>query len=177
MQTDINLKEYVRTVPDFPKKGIMFRDFSSLVLEPVALRSVVDQLQHRYSSLPIDKVVAIDSRGFIIGGALCDRLNIGMVLARKPGKLPAATARQNYQLEYGTDAIEIHLDAISPGDNVLIVDDLLATGGTCEAAAQLVEKLGGKVLACAFVIALPDLGGIDRLKTYNPQWLIEFEGD
>jgi adenine phosphoribosyltransferase len=172
----MDLAAHVRTIPNFPKPGIMFRDISTLVNHPDALRNVVDRIVERYQSEKIEKVVAIDSRGFIVGGAIACRLGVGLVMARKPGKLPGKTLRQEYQLEYGKDAVEIHVDAVSVGQRCLVVDDLLATGGTAEAASSLVEKAGGVVVGCAFVINLPELGGDARLKRYDPFWLIDFPG-
>jgi adenine phosphoribosyltransferase len=154
----------------------MFRDISTLVNHPDAFREVVDRIVERYKSQNIEKIVAIDSRGFIVGGAIACRLGVGLVMARKPGKLPGKTLRQEYQLEYGKDAVEIHVDAVTAGQRCLVVDDLLATGGTAEAATSLVEKAGGTVVGCAFVINLPELGGEVRLKRYEPFWLIDFPG-
>ncbi|QDU64893.1 Adenine phosphoribosyltransferase [Planctomycetes bacterium Pan216] len=167
----------VRTIPDFPKPGIQFRDITTLLQDPWGLKRIIDEFVSHYQYSPIDQIVAIESRGFVIGGALAYRLGCGLVIARKPGKLPAEVERQEYQLEYGSDSIEIHRDAISENDRVLIIDDLLATGGTCDATCQLVEILGGKVVGCGFVICLPDLKGPERLKRYDNHWLIEFEGD
>lgn len=173
------IKSKIRTVPHWPKKGIMFRDITTLLKDPIGLQLVTDDFVKRYRGKPITKIVGIEARGFVIGGALSYALGIGLVLARKPGKLPAETEYQEYELEYGKDKIEIHKDAISPGDNVLIVDDLLATGGTAMAAIKLVEKLGGKVYEAAFIVDLPDIGGRKKLEAagYTAYCLTEFEGD
>jgi adenine phosphoribosyltransferase len=173
------IKSKIRTVPNFPKEGIMFRDITTLLKDPIGMQLIIDDLVKRYRDKKIDKIVGLDARGFVIGGALSYVLGIGLVLARKAGKLPAECESQEYQLEYGTDKIEIHKDAISEGDNVLIVDDLLATGGTAMAAIKLVEKMGGKVMEASFIIDLPDVGGRKKLLDagYNIHWLTEFEGD
>lgn len=171
-----SLKQLVRTIPDFPKAGIQFRDISTLLKDSAGFRQAIDKLCAPYMGIKLDKIVAIESRGFILGGAMADKLNCGFVMARKKGKLPFKTQQQEYQLEYGKDCIEIHVDAINPGDRVLIVDDLLATGGTCEATCMLVEKLGGHIEGCSFVIDLPELKGRNRLAKYRLHWLIEFEG-
>ncbi|MGL4462597.1 MAG: adenine phosphoribosyltransferase [Planctomycetia bacterium] len=172
-----HIKSLIRTIPDFPKPGIQFRDISTLLGDPWGLKRAVDELLHHYRYQPIDKVVAIESRGFVIGGAIAYQLNCGFVMARKRGKLPGKVERVEYQLEYGSDIIEMHVDALKPGDRVLVMDDLLATGGTCDATCQLIEKLGGKIVGCAFMICLPDLKGHDRIKRYDCKWLAEFEGD
>jgi len=176
---NIQIKSKIRTIPNWPKQGIMFRDITTLLKDPIGLQLVIDDLVKRYRGKPINKIVGIESRGFVIGGALSYALGIGCVLARKPGKLPAATESQEYLLEYGKDKIEIHKDAISSGDNVLIIDDLLATGGTAMAAIKLVEKLGGKVQEAAFIVDLPEVGGRKKLQDagYNVYWLTEFEGE
>ena len=175
------IKSKIRTVPHYPKKGIMFRDITTLIKDPVGFRLVIDQLtQHVIETrLQFDVIVGIESRGFIMGGALAYTLGKGFVPIRKKGKLPAKTVQQEYQLEYGTDIIEIHKDAIKKGQRVLLVDDLLATGGTALASAALIEKLGGKVAEIVFVIDLPDIGGAKRLKAkkYKIFSLTEFEGD
>lgn len=172
-----DIKSKIRTVPHFPKKGIMFRDITTLIKDAEGFKKVIDELTKRYKDKNIDAVVGIESRGFIFGGALAYNLGKGFVPIRKPGKLPAETVSQEYSLEYGTDKVEIHKDAISPGQNILIVDDLLATGGTCSAAAALIEKLGGKIVECAFVIDLPDLKGKEKLNNYPVFTMVEFEGD
>lgn len=174
---DNPVKQLIRTIPDFPKPGIQFRDISTLLADPWGFKRAIDQFIEHYRYSPIDKVVAIESRGFVIGGAIAHHLNAGFVMARKRGKLPGEVRRIEYELEYGYDAIEIHVDAIEQGERVLVVDDLLATGGTCDAACRLVETLGGNVIGCAFIVSLPDLKGWERIKRYDCYWLAEFEGD
>ena len=174
-----NIKKKIRTIPHFPKKGVMFRDITTLLQDNQGLRDVVEVFTNRYKNAMIDIVASIEARGFILGGIVAYKLGVGFVPIRKKGKLPYKTVKQVYDLEYGTDMIEIHLDAIKIGDKVLLIDDLLATGGTSLAAAKLIEKLGGKVLECAFIIDLPELGGKKKLeehglKVYN---LVEFEGE
>ncbi|MFN0053293.1 MAG: adenine phosphoribosyltransferase [Planctomycetales bacterium] len=176
MPTNPPLASLIRTIPDFPKPGIQFRDITTLIQDAWGFKRAIDEFVAHYRYAPIDRVVAIESRGFVIGGALAHHLNCGMVMARKKGKLPHLVERQEYQLEYGTDCIEIHRDAIAAGDRCLVVDDLLATGGTCEATCQLVERLGGRVVGCAFIIELSDLGGRRRLAPYDVHTLVEFEG-
>ncbi len=175
------IKSRIRTIPDHPKKGIMFRDITTLLKDPVGFRLVIDNFTQRYiaDELDFDIIVGIEARGFIIGGALSYTLGKGFVPVRKVGKLPADVERHEYELEYGTDTVEIHRDAIIDGMRVLLVDDLLATGGTSLAAATLVEKLGGKVAEMAFIVNLPDVGGEKKLreKGYSVYCLTEFEGD
>jgi adenine phosphoribosyltransferase len=170
------LRDSVRSIPDFPKPGILFRDITTLLKDPAALAEAHRQLAERYRSTPADVVVGIESRGFILGGMLALSLNAGFVPVRKPGKLPAPVIREEYALEYGTDTIEIHRDAIRPGQRVLMHDDLLATGGTMQAAIRLVEKLGGTVVGVSFVIELPALGGRERLVPHDIYSLLSFEG-
>jgi adenine phosphoribosyltransferase len=172
----VRLKSLVRTIPHFPKQGIMFRDVSSLILDPWGLKKSVELLAERAFKLKPQKIVAIESRGFIFGAAVAERLGCGMVLARKKGKLPGATVEIEYDLEYGKDCIQIHNDAIVPSERCLIIDDLLATGGTAGAVAALVEKMGGHVVGCHFVVNLPELQGAARLARYDLSWLMEFEG-
>lgn len=172
-----SIKSKIRTIPDYPKKGIMFRDITTLLKDPEGFKMTIDSLYNRYKDKKIDKVVGIESRGFILGAPLAYLLNVGFVPVRKPGKLPSEVISQEYTLEYGTDKIEIHKDAISPGENVLIVDDLIATGGTVNAAIKLIEKLQGNIIECAFVVELPSLGGKDKIKNYNTFTIVEFEGD
>jgi len=174
---DSDLRKYIRNVPDFPKEGIVFRDITTLLKNPIALKEVIQQLYELTKGLKIDKVVGIESRGFIFGAMLAERLNAGFVLLRKPGKLPAETEKEFYDLEYGRDSIEIHKDAINPRDKVLIHDDLLATGGTAKAAIKLVEKLGGEVVQVLFLIELSFLKGREKLKGYNVKSLIDYTGE
>jgi len=170
----MDLEKLIRDVPDFPKPGIVFKDITTLTKDPEGLRAAVDALVERYAESGATKIVGIEARGFIFGAALAYRLGVGFVPARKPGKLPADTVRAEYELEYGTDAIEMHRDAIRPGEKVLIIDDLLATGGTAKAAAELVEILGGEIVEIAFLIELTFLKGRDRLTGYDVFSLIEF---
>ncbi|RJR15384.1 MAG: adenine phosphoribosyltransferase [Nitrospiraceae bacterium] len=175
------IKSKIRTIPDHPKKGIMFRDITTLIKDPVGFRLVIDNFTQRYitNNIDFDLIVGIEARGFIIGGALSYTLGRGFVPIRKIGKLPADVERHEYELEYGTDTVEIHKDAITKGMRVLVVDDLLATGGTAAAAAALIEKLGGVVAEMAFIVNLPDVGGEKKLKDkgYQVYCLTEFEGD
>ncbi|HCD35981.1 MAG TPA: adenine phosphoribosyltransferase [Chlorobium sp.] len=175
------IKSRIRAIPDYPKKGIMFRDITTLIKDPVGFRLVIDGLTQRYleNGVDFDVVVGVEARGFILGSALAYTLGKGFVPVRKPGKLPADVVSQEYELEYGTDKVEIHLDAILPGTRVLLVDDLLATGGTALAAAALVEKVGGVVAEMAFIVNLPDIGGERKIldKGYRVFSLTEFEGE
>jgi adenine phosphoribosyltransferase len=173
----MDLKSKIRTVPHWPIKGVMFRDITTLLQDGEAFKECCDKLYERYKDQEIDVVVALDARGFIFGSVLAYKLGIGFVPVRKKGKLPYKTTGYTYQKEYGPDTIEIHTDAIKRGDKVLIVDDLIATGGTASAAAQLVEKLGGEIIECAFVIDLPDLKGKEKLKGYKIYTMMEFEGE
>jgi adenine phosphoribosyltransferase len=171
-----DLKELIRTIPDFPKPGIQFRDVTTLLNHPKGLSQTIDSLAEHFAGFDANKVVAIESRGFTIGGALAQRLGCGLVLARKKGKLPGNVERIEYDLEYGKDCIEIHSDAIEDGDRCIVIDDLLATGGTCAATCTLVERLQGEVVGCGFIVNLPELSGSERLKNYDLHWLVEFEG-
>ncbi len=175
------IKSLIRSIPDYPKKGIMFRDITTLIKEPVGFRLVIDNLTQRYinGEVDYDIIVGIEARGFIMGGALSYTLGKGFAPIRKAGKLPADVYSQEYALEYGTDSIEIHQDALKPGAKVLLVDDLLATGGTALAAAALIEKLGATVAEMAFIVNLPDVGGEAKLrdKGYSIYSLTEFEGE
>lgn len=173
------IKSRIRTVRDFPKKNILFRDVTSLIADPVGLRLSMDNFIERYGSVVFDLVVGIDSRGFIFGGALAYSLGKGFVPIRKMGKLPAETISETYKLEYGTDTLEIHKDAIAKGQRVLIVDDLIATGGTAVAAINLVRKLGGEIVEFAVVVNLPDIGGSRRINELGvaTYYQAEFEGD
>ena len=173
------IKSLIRTIPHYPKYGIQFRDITTLLKDPIGFHMLIDALAHHYANQKVDKIAGIEARGFIIGAALAYKLGVGFVPIRKSGKLPAETIGHDYLLEYGADRVEIHVDAITPGEQILLVDDLIATGGTAEAAAVLIQKLGGFVIACAFVIDLPDLGGSKRLadiglKTFS---LCEFDGE
>ena len=171
------IKQKIRTIPNFPKPGIMFRDITTLLKDSEGMKKVIEILYNRYKDMNIGIVAGIESRGFIIGGILADKLNVGFVPIRKKGKLPGEIERQEYFLEYGMDTIEIHKDAIQQGQKVLIIDDLLATGGTGFASCQLIEKVGGKVVECAFIVELPDLRGRERLLDYSVFSIVKFEGD
>ena len=173
------IKSRIRTIKHYPKEGIMFRDFTTLLQDPVGCRISIDELFNRYKDMKIDKVVGIESRGFIMGGVLAYLLGVGFVPIRKQGKLPSETIGQDYELEYGVDRIEIHTDAINPGEKVLIVDDLIATGGTAEAAVKLIQEMKAEVVECCFVIDLPDIGGRARLEAMGQKVFAqcEFEGD
>lgn len=177
----MTIKSMIRNIPDYPKKGIIFRDITTLIKDPVGFKLIIDNLTERYTkkNIEFDIIAGIESRGFIIGGALSYTLGKGFIPIRKKGKLPAEVISHEYELEYGTDTIEIHKDAINKGDRVLIVDDLLATGGTALAAAALVEKLDGVVTEFAFIVNLPDLKGAKRLtdKGYDIYTMTEFEGE
>ncbi len=173
-----NLKRLIRTIPDYPKPGIMFRDITTLLGDSQGLKAAVARLAEPYRTEPVDAVAGIEARGFILGGAVADRLGCGFVPIRKKGKLPWKTIGQEYTLEYGVDTIEIHADAIKPGQRILIVDDLIATGGTAEAAVKLVRRSGGEVLGAAFVIDLPEIGGAKLLRDDGiaVHTLMAFEG-
>ncbi len=173
------LKALVRTIPDYPKPGIMFRDVTTLLSHGVGFRYVINNMAEPLFDKDIEAVVGIEARGFILGGALADKLGVGFVPVRKKGKLPYNSISESYQLEYGTDELEIHSDAIREGENVLIVDDLIATGGTATAAINLVHHLGGTIKAASFIIDLPDLGGMKKIASNGiPCYaLMEFEGD
>ncbi len=175
---DLDLKTLVRTIPNYPKPGIMFRDITTLLRDASGFKACIELLTEPYQAAGIEAVVGIEARGFILGGAVADRLGTGFVPLRKKGKLPGKAIGQDYELEYGTDVIEVHEDGIRQGERVLIVDDLIATGGTAEAAAKLVAKVGGRVVGAAFVIDLPDLGGRKKLevKGIPCHTLIAFEG-
>lgn len=158
------VKDYIRTIEGFPHEGIMFRDVTTLFADPRGFRMCVDQLLAPYAGMRIDKVVGLEARGFILGGAVAHQLSTGFVPIRKKGKLPGKTIAQAYTLEYGEAVVEVHEDAMTAGETVLLVDDLLATGGTAEAGIKLIERLGAQVVGCAFVVDLPDLGGRQRLQ-------------
>lgn len=173
------IKDYIRTIPDFPQKGIMFRDVTTLFLDSEGLKQAIDQMIEPYVNQKIDKVAGLEARGFILGGAIADRLSLGFVPIRKAGKLPGQVISQDYELEYGSATMEIHKDCIEPGEKILLVDDLLATGGTAEAGIKLMEKLGGDIVSCSFIIDLPELGGRKRLENmgFKVNALCDFEGD
>jgi len=173
----MNLKETIRTVPNWPIEGVMFRDITTLLSNGKAFKQCCDELYERYKDMNIDVIAGIESRGFIFGSALAYKLGIGFIPIRKPGKLPAETVKEEYELEYGKDAVEIHKDAIKKGDKVLVIDDLIATGGTISAAVKLVEKLGGEIVECSFIIDLPDLKGTKKLKGYKIFSMMKFEGE
>jgi len=171
------LKEQIRTIPDFPKPGIMFRDITTLFKEKESCKELIDLIYERYKDSEIDAIAGIESRGFALAGMLAGKLGTGLILIRKPGKLPAETISEEYNLEYGVDSVEIHKDSISPGQKILLIDDLIATGGTAEASCKLIEKLQGQVVECCFVIELPELKGKEKLSRYPFFSLIKFEGE
>ncbi|HEU0223339.1 MAG TPA: adenine phosphoribosyltransferase [Paracoccaceae bacterium] len=178
MPQRLDVRDYVRTIPDFPKEGILFRDVTTLFNDPRGFRMGVDLLLHPYAGVRIDRVAGLEARGFILGGAVAHQLSAGFVPLRKKGKLPWKTIAQDYQLEYGEAILEVHEDAIRPGEQVLVVDDLLATGGTAEAGIKLVRRLGGEIVGAAFLIELPELGGRARLESLgiDVHALCAFEG-
>ena len=173
-----SVQDYIRTIPDFPHEGIMFRDVTTLFADPRGFRMAIDQMLQPFAGVKIDKVVGLEARGFIMGGAIAHQLSIGFVPIRKKGKLPGKTISQDYTLEYGQATMEIHTDAIQPGEKVLVVDDLLATGGTAEAGIKLLQKLGAEIVSTSFIIDLPDLGGRKKLEamSMDVQILCAFEG-
>lgn len=171
------LEKSIRNIPDFPKPGILFRDVTTLIQNKEAFKKAVDLLAKKYKGKGFDKVVGVEARGFIFGAAVAHKINAGFVPVRKKGKLPYKTISTTYELEYGTDTLEIHKDAIIPGEKILIIDDLLATGGTVKAVTDLVNQLGGKILGIGFVIELVDLHGKDKLKDYPLYSLIKFQGE
>ena len=173
-----SMKNLIRSIPNHPKPGIIFRDITTLIKDPNGLNLIVKEFRDRYDGMKIDKVAGIEARGFIIGSALAYALGVGFIPIRKKGKLPAKTIGYDYELEYGTDRIEIHEDAVSIDENILLVDDLIATGGTAEAAITLIKKCGGNIVECSFVIELPELGGKKRLEAMGVSVfsLMEFDG-
>ena len=178
MTFDLDLKAAIRTIPDYPKKGILFRDITTLLADARAFRRAVDELVHPWAGSKIDKVAGIEARGFILGGAVAHQVSAGFVPIRKKGKLPHTTVRIAYSLEYGLDEMEMHEDAVAKGERVILVDDLIATGGTAEGAVKLLRQMGAEVLAACFVIDLPDLGGAAKLRAMNVpvRTLVAFEG-
>ncbi len=170
----MDLRYFIRDIPDFPKPGILFKDITPLLLQPQAFLFALDQLHQNLAGKPVDKILGVESRGFIFGAALAARLGLPFVPVRKPGKLPYETVREEYALEYGTDALELHRDAIAPGEQIWLIDDLLATGGTALAAANLVKKLQGHVAQISFIIELEFLEGRKRLQSYSLDSLIRF---
>jgi adenine phosphoribosyltransferase len=175
----MDFKPAIRTIPDYPKKGIQFRDVTTLFGNPRAFRAAVDALVQPYAGVRIDKVAGIEARGFILGGAVAHQLSTGFVPVRKKGKLPFKVLSEEYALEYGKDQVEIHIDAVKRGDIVVLVDDLIATGGTAFAAIKLLERAGAKVIGCCFLVDLPDLGGADKIRALGKEvtTLVCFEGD
>ena len=173
-----SVKDYIRTIVDFPHEGIMFRDVTTLFADPRGFRMAIDQMLHPYAGMQIDKVVGLEARGFILGGAIAHQLTVGFVPIRKKGKLPGAVISEAYTLEYGEAVMEIHDDAISEGENILVVDDLLATGGTAAAGVRLIKRLGGNIVSTSFIIDLPELGGRKLLEEQglDVNVLCEFEG-
>ncbi len=173
-----DLKRLVRTIPDYPKPGIMFRDVTTLLGDAQGFKATIAQMTEPFRTVPIDAVAGIEARGFILGGAIADRLGCGFVPIRKKGKLPWKTIGQEYTLEYGVDIIEIHEDAIAKGARILIVDDLIATGGTAEAAAKLIKRSGGEIVGATFIVDLPELGGVKRLDAQGVRShaIMAFEG-
>lgn len=173
----MDLKATVRSIVDWPINGVIFRDLTTLMKNPEAFRIVCDRLSDRYQGKKIDKIVGIDARGFVFGGVVAYKMGVGFVPVRKQGKLPAETVQASYTLEYGSATMEMHRDAISSGDRVVIVDDLIATGGTVEAAVKLVRQCGGEIVECAFLIELPDLSGRKRIADCDVYAMMEFEGE
>ena len=171
------IKSKVRSIPDWPIKGVIFRDITTLLLDPPAFKKICTIFYDRYVNAKIDKIVGIDARGFLFGSVLAYKLDIGMIPIRKNGKLPYNTISESYTLEYGEEVIEIHEDAIQKGERVVIVDDLMATGGTISAAANLVEKLGGEIIECSFVLELPDLNGREKIGSRKVFSIVKFEGE
>ena len=174
----MDFSSVIRTIPDYPKPGIKFRDITTLLGNPRALRRAIDEMVQPYAGVRIDKIAGIEARGFILGGAVAHQLSTGFVPVRKKGKLPWKTMGQDYALEYGHDRLEIHTDAVAKGEHVVIVDDLIATGGTAFAAIKLLEHAGAKIIGCSFVIDLPDLGGADKIRAMgiNVSTLVSFGG-
>ncbi|MEE9333204.1 MAG: adenine phosphoribosyltransferase [Granulosicoccaceae bacterium] len=179
MQHSTDLKDYIRTIPDHPKPGILFRDVTTLFNNARGFRIAIDRLLHPYAGLEIDKVVALEARGFILGGAVAHQLALGFVPIRKSGKLPGNVLQEQYELEYGQDTMELHDDALIEGERVLIVDDLIATGGTCEAGIKLLRRAGVDIIGAAFIVDLPELGGRKKIEALDVpvHVLCNFDGD
>ncbi len=179
LRNGFDIKRYIRTIPDYPKKGVQFRDITTLMSDPHGFRASIDELMWPFLAMDIDFVVGIEARGFILGGAVAHELGRGFIPIRKKGKLPFKTIGKDYSLEYGVDRVEIHSDAIKSGDKILLIDDLIATGGTAVAAAELLDESGAEIVAAAFIVDLPDLGGAQKLRAKNVKvhTLVEFEGD
>jgi len=173
----MDLKETIRSIPDWPIKGVIFRDLTTLMQNPQAFQKSCNVLYERYKDMKIDKIVGIDARGFVFGAVLAYKLGIGFVPVRKKGKLPWKTIQETYSLEYGEDTLEIHEDAVEKGEKVIIIDDLIATGGTIGATVKLVKKLGADIIECAFVVELPDLKGRDQIQNCKVFAITEFEGE
>jgi len=178
MLSENDLKSVIRTIPNYPKPGILFRDITTPLGSPRAFRRAIDELVQPWAGMKIDKVAGIEARGFIIGGAVAHQCSAGFVPIRKKGKLPHTTVRIAYSLEYGIDEMEMHEDAVAPGDRVILVDDLIATGGTAEGAVKLLRRIGAEVLAACFIVDLPELGGADKLRKLDVpvRTLVSFEG-
>ena len=173
----MDLKTSIRSIPDWPIKGVVFRDLTTLMQNPKAYRYACDVFYNRYKNMNIDKVVGIDARGFVFGAVLAYQLNVGFVPVRKKGKLPYKTVSVQYTLEYGSNTVEMHADAITEGEKIVIIDDLIATGGTIEAAVKLVKKLGGDILECGFIVELPDLKGREKINDQKIFTVCQFEGE
>jgi len=174
----MDFRDVIRTIPDYPQPGIMFRDITTLLGNARAFRRAIDEMVQPYAGTRVDKVAGLEARGFILGGAVAHQLSIGFVPIRKKGKLPYTVIGESYALEYGQDRVEIHIDALKPGEQVLLVDDLIATGGTASAGIRLMERAGAQVIGCSFVIDLPELGGADKLRALGKpvNTLVSFEG-
>ena len=174
----MDFKGSIRTIPDYPKPGIMFRDITTLLGNPRAFRRAVDEMVQPYAGVRVDKVAGLEARGFILGGAVAHQLSVGFIPVRKKGKLPHTVIGEDYDLEYGKDRVEVHVDALNAGEQVLLVDDLIATGGTAMAGIRLMERAGAHIIGCSFVIDLPELGGADKLRAHGKavHALVAFEG-
>ncbi|MFZ5618945.1 MAG: adenine phosphoribosyltransferase [Pseudomonadota bacterium] len=174
----MDLRSVIRTIPNYPKSGVMFRDVTTLLADARGFRRAIDELVQPLAGAKIDKVAGIEARGFILGGAIAHQLSVGFIPIRKKGKLPYKTIGERYELEYGVDEVEIHIDAVKDGEKILLVDDLIATGGTASAAIKLLERAGGKVVLCSFVVDLPELGGAAKLRAMGKEVvsLVAFEG-